>query len=408
NSDRGLPGAVIFYNPISNQRMGNRDIFLQTGYERIWQNSLHLLINTKLSQNFTHYTDPNFLNSSGGLNQRYTQRELYQSAAISYHLLTNWEISYAADLSLTNLDANLYNFAYPKRFTLLNVLASNLKLGKLSLQGNILNTYVNEWVTKENATPARTVFSPTLMATFKPLNNNDFQLRAFYKDIFRNPTFDEQYYFSVNGSRNIRPEYAKQYDLGLTYKTIPNSFLDYVTFTLDGYYNTVTDKIVALPNQNPAILSIINLGKVSIKGIDAGIKTQTKLIDSWRGVLAINYTYQQAIDVTDPSSSFYRQQIPYTPKNTISLNTGADYHHFGLYYNQVLSSSRYYLSENLPENLVNGYSVSDLSFIYKFLSGKDPISFSIHANNLFNENYVIVRSFPMPGRSFLLSCQIKI
>jgi len=302
----------------------------------------------------------------------------------------------------------LYNYAYPTRFTLLNVLASKLTLGKWRFEGNLLNTYVSEQVKSGSAAPTRNIYSPTLMATYQPFTSPDLQLRSFYKGIFRNPTFDEQYYFAVNGPRNIKPEFAKQYDLGLTYRKALNAFLNYVTLTVDGYYNKVTDQIVALPNQNPAILSIINLGKVDIKGIDIGFKTQTYAVNGWLGSLAINYTYNNAIDVTDPASSFYRQQVPYTPKSTLALNAGVDYKKIGLYYNQVLSSSRYYLSDNVAQNLVDGYSVSDLSFIYKFLIGSSAAVFSAHANNLFNDNYVIVRSFPMPGRSFLLSFQITI
>lgn len=408
NSDRGLPGAVVFYNPVSNQRVWNRDIFLQSGYERLWKSSLHMLLNAKLSQDYTRYIDPDFLNGQGGLDERYNQREFYLSGALSYHLLSNWEISYANDIAFTSLDATLYNYADPGRFTLLNVLASNFKTGKWRFEGNLLHTYVSEWVKLGVATPSRAIFSPTIMATYQPFNTPDLQLRTFYKDIFREPTFDEQYYFATNGSRGIKPEFAKQYDAGITYRKALNSFLDYITLTVDGYYNNVTNKIVALPNQNPAILTILNLGKVDITGVDAGLKTQTKTVNGWNGSLSVNYTYQSAIDVTDPTSSFYKEQIPYTPKNTLALNGGVDYKRLGLYYNEVLSSSRYYLSENLPENLVDGYSVSDVSLIYKFTAGKSPAVLSAHVDNLFNENYVIVRSFPMPGRSFLLSFQMKI
>ena len=400
NSDRGLPGAVIFYNPVSNQRIWNQNIFSQLGYERLWQNSLHLLINTKLSREYTRYIDPDYLNNSGGLDERYTQREFYQSAALAYHLLSNWEVSYAADVAVTGLDANLYNYAYPTRFTLLNVLASNFTVGKWRFQGSLLNTYVNEQVKAGKAEPAKDIFSPTIMATFQPFSSPDLQIRAFYKDIFRNPTLDEQYYFTVNGARGIKPEYAKQYDLGLAYRKGLNSFLEYITLTVDGYYNNVTNKIIALPNQNVAISSIINLGKVDIQGVDVGIKTQTKQLNGWRGTLAVNYTYQHAID------SATNLQIPYTPQNSIALNAGVDYHQFGLYYNQVVSSSRYYLSD--PGSQISGYSEADLSFIYKFLISYKQTVFSAHINNLFNQQYSIVRSFPMPGRSFLLSLQITI
>jgi len=408
NSERGVPGAVVFYNPTSNERLWNKDVFIQSGYEHLWRSSLHLLINTKLSQDYIRYTNPDFLNSQGGLDERYTQREFYQSAALSYHLLQNWEIGYSADVSFSGLDANLYQFAYPTRFSLLNVLASNFNIGKWRFQGDLLNTHISEQVKTGQVAPPHTVFSPTLMATYQPFASPDLQLRAFYKDIFRYPTFDEQYYFAITGPRIVKPEYVKQYDVGVTYRKALNSFFDYVTFSADGYYNHVTNKIIALPNPDPSKTTIINLGKVDIKGVDIGIKTQTKTAGGWRGTLSVNYTYQDAIDVTDPISSDYNQQIPYTPKNTLAANGGVDYKSVGIYYNLVLSSSRYYLSENLPQNLVNGYSVSDVSLIYQFKIDGLPAVFSAHADNLFNQQYVIVQSYPMPGRSYLLSFQIKI
>lgn len=400
NSDRGLPGAVVFYNPVSNQRLWNQNIFVQSGYERSWSSGLHLLINTKLSREYTRYVDPDYLNNSGGLDERYTQREFYQSAALAYHLLSNWEVSYAGDFAVTGLDANLYNYAYPTRYALLNVIASNLTLDKWRFQGSLLNTYVNEQVKTGLAEASKTVFSPTLMATFLPFDSPDLQFRAFYKDIFRNPTLDEQYYFTINGARGLKPEYTKQYDLGLTYRKGLNSFLEYVTLTIDGYYNNVTNKILDLPNQNTAIVSIINLGKVNITGVDVGIKTQTRLSNGWRGTLSVNYTYQHAID------SASNLQIPYTPQNVLAFNGGFDYQRLGLYYNQILSSSRYYLND--PTSQISGYSVGDLSFIYKLIISHKTAVFSAHINNLFNQDYVIVRSFPMPGRSYLLSFQITI
>jgi len=408
NSDRGLPGAVIDYNPYSDERLWNKNIFLQSGYEHTWDNGLQLLLNTKLSQENTHYLDKD---APGGLiiDDRYNQREFYQSAALAYHLTSNWEASYATDVSFSSLGANAYEYAYPTRFTLLNVIASKLTLHKWLFEGNLLNTYVTEHVKAGKPSAAESVLSPTLMASFQPFKSPDILLRAFYKDIFREPTLDEQYYFALNGiSRNVKPEFAKQYDLGFTYRKALNDFLDYITFTADGYYNTITNKIVAIPNQNPVISSIINLGKVRIEGTDIALKSQTKTIDGWRGVLSINYTYQYAIDVTNPTDSYYHDQIPYTPKNIFALNTGIDYNHWGLYYNQILSSSRYFLSNSDPANYIDGYGVSDLSLIYKFQIDKLPAVISGHINNLFDESYEVVRSFPMPGRSFILSFQITI
>ena len=407
NAKRGLPGAVIFYSPNTSERLENNDAFLQAGYEHTWKSSLRLLANTKLSQLKTRYLDPDFLNQQGYLDQHYKQQEVYQSAALAYHLTNNWEISYAVDASYIKMDADIYNYAYPSRFSLLNVLAINFTAGKWALQGNLLQTKLNETVEEGTASKSHSVLTPTVMATFKPFDNSNLQLRAFYKKIFRAPTLDELYFYAII-PRTIKPEFVNQYNIGTTYSKNLDNLLEYITLSTDIYYNSVTDKILAVPNKNPAIFSFSNIGKVDIKGVDIGFKTQTRQRNGWFGSLTANYTYQQAQDVTSPQSSTYQQQIPYTPKHTLALNAGLNYKQAGVYFNHILSSSRYYSANNLPEYLVPGYSISDASAVYKFVTGKLPAVASFEVNNLFNKNYSIIRSYPMPGRSYRLSIQITI
>jgi len=410
NSDRGLPGAVIYNATPSNERLWNKDIFVQASYKKIWISGLQLLVNTKVSQSYLRYLDPQFDNIQGELDLRYTQQELYQSVALAYHILKNWEISYAFDATLNNLSV-LFNypdpiFPDPTRLTLLNVFASNLVLGKLRIEGNILNSNITETVKTGNAAQPRNIYSPTLMATLTPFANSDFQLRAFYKNIFRDPTFDDLYYQEV-GIPDLKPEYTDQYDLGATYSKTLTGFFYYVTVTADAYYNDVTNKIVYLPS-NLFPQSTVNFGKVDIEGLDVSLKTQAKLSENTKWLLSANYSYQKAQNVTDPTSSIYLNQIPYTPKNTVALNTGIDYKYFGLYYNQIISSSRYYTNDNLPYDYIPGYSVSDASANYHFIADNKPVIASFEVNNLFNQSYYVVHDYPMPGRSFRISLQITI
>jgi vitamin B12 transporter len=412
NSDRGLPGAVILYAPPAiGSRLWNQDLFVQAGYEHIWDNGLHLLLNTKLSKNYLHYLDPSFLNVEGRLDQHFTQREAYQSAALAYTVTSNWEVSYAVDASLNDLNT-VYNFVpatpfpYPTRFTLLNVLASNLTLGKLKLQGSLLNTNTVESVKIGTAAPNRNIYSPTLMASLQPFETSNFQLRGFYKSIFRNLTFNDLYYEPVTNP-NLKPEFAKEFDLGATYSKGLNGFFNYITLTADAYYNNVTNKIVFIPH-DPYNSSIQNAGKVDIKGVDAALKTQVNLATGWRGNVSVNYTYQQVINVTDPTSSIYLNQLPYTPKNTLALNAGVDHGHLGIYYNQILSSQRYYTNDSNADDNLPGYSISDASIVYRFLTKRTPIMASFEVNNLFSQQYYVIQSYPMPGRSYRISLQITI
>jgi vitamin B12 transporter len=411
HAQRGLPGAVILYNATPSQdRLWNRDIFIQSGYEHTWKNGLSLLINTKASENYLRYLNPLFLNVQGRLDQQFTQHEFYQSAALAWQVGPNWQISYATDVVINHLDINFNypspQFSYPTRISLLNVLASKLSLGRLKIQGNILNTNVTESVKTGRGAPSRNNFLPTLMATLQPFKNSIFNIRAFYKRIFRNPTFDDLYYGGI-GNPNLKPEYTNQYDAGLTYTRELNGVFNYITFTADAYYNQVTNKIVFIP-KDAYNGSIQNFGKVNMKGLDAGVKTQANIAAGYQASLFINYSYLQALNVTDPTSSVYLNQLPYTPKNTLAVNAGIDHGAFGLYYNILYASQKYYTNNNLPADRIPGYAISDASFIYHKKLNKSLLQISVEVNNVFNKAYYFVRSYPMPGRSLRLSLQITI
>uniref|UniRef100_UPI003D7F56FC TonB-dependent receptor plug domain-containing protein n=1 Tax=Pedobacter sp. TaxID=1411316 RepID=UPI003D7F56FC len=406
-SNRGLPGAVVFYNPYANQHLWNRDLLLQSNYTQHYDNGLRLLLNGKFSNNYVRYLDPDYLNIAGLLEQTFKQIELYESIALSYQASNTLAFSMASDVAYNRLNTNLYNYAFPSRLTFLTAMAAQYKVGKLHIQANLLNTTINELVEVGSPAPSKSIWSPSLSASYELLEASGLQIRAFYKDIFRNPTFNDLYYTRI-GKRDLNPEYTKQYNLGITYSKTYTRPVQFLTLTADAYYNEVNDKIIAIPNKDLFTWTMMNLGNVDIRGLDLSLKTAISLTREFIFTLAGNYTFQKAIDVTNPSSTYYLNQIPYTPEHTLAINMGIKKGPLSIYYNHIFSSSRYYLSENIPAYHVPGFSVSDTSFSYQMMAARRPINLSLEINNLFNKNYAFIRSFPMPGRSYRLSFQITI
>lgn len=408
NSGRGLPGPVVFYAAPTIQRLYNNDFFIQSAYLHIAKSSLQLLLNAKVYQSQVQYTDTGAVyNSNNAINEHYKQREVYLSAAAAYSLLPNWKVSYSTDADLSNLQSDVYKYDFPTRLSLFNVLATDYQAGRWRFQGNILNTYIHDDVKTGTAAASRSAFSPALIATFKPFADSVLLLRAYYKNAFRNPTFSEQYYYAIV-PRPLKPEYTDQYNIGLTFTKDISGLLDYISLSADAYYNHVKNKIIYIPTRDPNTPSATNLGTVEVKGLDVVLKSQFTPFYQWKGTLSANYTYQQALDITNPTDLFYLEQIPYTPKNTLALNAGLAHNQFGIYYNQVISSHRYQNSNNVPEYYLPGYSVSDASFVYNFRLKAKPVQASIEVNNLFNKQYSIINSYPMPGRSFRFTLQITI
>ncbi|WP_170122652.1 TonB-dependent receptor plug domain-containing protein [Mucilaginibacter oryzae] len=407
NSKRGLPGPVVYYAAPTSQRLQNTDFFLQSGYLHRYKNSVSLLFNAKYAHSYVRYLDTGVYNTSGFIDEHYRQNDFYFSGAVSYDIVSNWKISYSSDADISNLKSDVYQYAFPTRTSLFNVLATDFNAGKWRLQANLLNTYIHDEVKSGVAADSRSAFTPAVIATFKPFIGQNLLFRAYYKRTFRNTTFAEQYYYAVV-PRPLRPEYTNQYNLGAAYTKSFAGIIDFVNISADAYYNHVKDKISYIPTRSPETPSVVNLGKVDIKGIDVVLKTGFKTIDNWKGVLSVNYTYQQALDVTNRTDLYYLEQIPYTPKQTLALNAGFTRKQFGIYYNEIFSSSRYQNSNNVPEYYLPGYSVSDASLVYNFIAVSKPVMLSVEVNNLFNKSYAVINSYPMPGRSYRLTFQITI
>ena len=401
-SQRGLPGAIIFYNDRSVQKLWNEDIFLQSRYHKNFSTATSLLISAKYSHNCTRYTDPDFLNNAGGLDDRYKQQEVYGSASVSQKIAQNFSIALASDASYADLSANKDNFAFPSRLSLWNNFSARYANSFLQLNVSLLDTYIDDKVKTGASASDKNKLTPTFAASFKPASSSPFLLRFFYKDVFRMPTFNDLYYNFI-GNSNLRPEYAQQYNLGASYSKNFGTKISQLNLSADAYLNKIKDKIVAYPSQNLFTWTMLNLGKVQIKGIDITTEASGKFSSEWSWFTRIAYTYQQAIDITDPASSSYKERIPYTPDNSGSALATLSYKKWSIGYSLLFSGTRYALGGNNYANELDGWATHDISISRSLLLKHFTVNVKAEADNITNQYYDVVRYFPMPGRSFKIS-----
>ena len=405
NSKRGLPGAVILYNDFSDKRLDNENFFSQLSWQKNISLKSRILISSKYTADNKYYLDPSYQNNAGGLENNFHQQEFYLSAAYSYSIFRNLAISYSSDYFkniLKRTDRFAQAFANPCRDNFLNNIAFQLKKKCLEINGNLLHTYITGKVERGPVANDLHKFTPAFSVLYRPFNNLPLRLRASYKNIFRAPTFDDLYYTNV-GNTNLRPEYAKQYDVGITVGGQYHKFIKEIAFTTDAYYNKVTDKILAVPRQNLFQWTTLNIGKVSIKGLDVALHLY---FVKWSGMdisLALSYTYQHALDISDPASLLYKTQLPYTPEHSGSININAGYRRLSFNYNILLSSYRYRIGEPGPENIVQGWATHDVSVSYRLASKKYwDYCFRAEANNIYDLQYEIVKYYPMPRFNYRL------
>jgi outer membrane cobalamin receptor len=401
-SEQGLPGAVIYYNPTSDQRMWDKNFFTQSRYKTELSPDFSFLANAKYNYSFFRYLDPDYLNAAGKEENNYYQHEYYLSSSLLYKASRQLSFALSSDGIYNDMDADLYDFAYPKRYSWLSDIAAKYVTESVLFTSSLLYTHIDEAVLAGLSASDYRKISPFASLSFKPFSEEDFRLRFFYKNIFRLPSFNDLYYSNV-GNTNLLPENTNQYNLGFTYLKNINSLISYVSFTADAYYNQVTDKIIAIPTKNIFIWSMMNLGKVQIEGIDLTMETSVATSLKTALVLQANYTYQEALDVTDPTGKTYNNQIPYTPQNSGSGRVAFETPSVDVACSILLSGMRYYLGQNIPENRLDGYCDIGLSAKKKIKYKKSLFTINGELLNLLNKNYEIVKNYPMPGLSFRLT-----
>ena len=398
DSERGLPGAIVANNFEHIQRQWDRNFFIHSSYQNSFSKNFEVLANIKFSKDYTRYLDADYKTLKGALDNKYYQNEFYASAVSLYKINSWWKTSLATDFSINTLDANLYRFPYPTRYSYLGAFSSEMHWKRLDIQANMLGAYVNEDVKYYQQGDDRKVFCPVISTSYQPFDIKNFRIRAFYKESFRMPTFNDLYYTFI-GNSSLKPEFTTQYDFGSTYIIEPKKFLQSASFQADVYYNRVKDKIVAMPSSNLFRWTMMNLGEVEIKGLDVNTNFVFKLPSEIFLDLGISYTYQIAIDIT-PKGSTYGNQIPYVPVHNGTLTTGINWKNWQLNYSFIYTGARYSQKANIPVNYVQPWYTSDMAIIWDGKFAKLPLKISAEVNNMFNQYYDVVLNFPMPGRNY--------
>ena len=407
NSDRGIPGAIV--NNVWSR--GERQQDLNTFGQASWQKSIGERFSTRWLAKYgfyrTHYANRD--TTVLPVDNIYRQQELYLSTANVVEMLPGWSASLSYDFRWNKLDATTYRFARPTRRTHTLSVATALDLHRLKVQASLVGILVKDHTQLNNERNTDSQLTPALFANVYPFKGKWLSLRAYAKQSFRMPTFNDLYYTNL-GNAQLRPERATQFDVGLLAN---KHFGPSAHFSLqaDLYYNKVHDKIIAYPKGQQFRWTMLNLGEVDIRGLDVVASVSGPLLGSRRELittLRAQYTCQRAIDVTDRHKPYYRHQIPYIPHHSGSLILGADWRDLSLNYSFIYTGERWNAQENTQYNYMQPWYTSDLSAVYTFRLRYCSLRASLEVNNLLNQQYDVIANYPMPGRNFAIGVEVRL
>ena len=196
---------------------------------------------------------------------------------------------------------------------------------------------------------------------------------------------------------NLKPEYASQYGLDL------RAHGKHFAARVSPYYNRVTDKIVAIPTATQFRWSMINIGLVDITGVDSRLEADA----TFGGIRlegTLRYTFQRALDHSDPGKQTYGLQIPYAPVHSGSAILRGEWKGWKLEWETSVTGHRWSATSNSADYYLAPWSVSDVSLGKSF----GLLSAALRASNIFNTQYQLVKGYPMPGASVMLNLELSL
>ena len=404
-SERGLPGSVVLYTSNAYERLWDRSVISNVMYDRDLGQRWRFHADAGFSNSFNRHldTDPAYPEAQ---DSRYSQNEASLAARAMFMPVSAWKLVLAEDIYCNKLSSNIPECPFPVRLSSVSALSAQYEGASFKATASLVGTYMTESLRSGSASQGvadRFRLSPAVGLSWNVFNG--FFLRASYKEGFRMPTFNDLYYARV-GNRNLRPEIARQTNIGLTFcGTYDWGCVD---LTADGYCNFIKDKIVAVPTM--FIWKMRNVGEVDMYGTDVTTSLRWRLAKWLTLHVAGNYSLQYALDMTDPESKSYMHQIPYTPRHCGGGDLTLEMLWVNLSYKVNAVGRRYVLNQNIPANEIAAYADHGLSLNRAFDFGREHdyrIYVGLEALNLSGLNYEVIRYYPMPGRSFRLTLKFK-
>ena len=414
HSERGVPGAIVNNVWRNGERLWDNNMFIQAQWQDEWFGRWSTRVLAKYAYDYTHYQ--NYEERLLPSNNEYRQQEAYFSLANKVQVFNWWDVSLAYDYQYNSLlKDELLIGVTDEHFSrhshwLSAATAFNIK-EYMRMQASVLMTAVSN---QQSAISNAPKVTPGVFFSFRPYPKIDLSINAFYKQSYRYPTFNDLYYTDL-GNANLRPELARQHSLEVAYRKTSKQYD--ITMNASYYYNRVTDKIIAYPKGQQFRWTMLNLGMVKINGVDAKADLSFYLPKRLTLRTRLNYTYQTAIDVTDSTSTYYGDQIPYIPWHSGSVVVGLDWKsrrgdHYGFNYSFIYVGERYCQQENTVYNYVQPWYTHDLN-IYAEWCIQAPrerycwLKANIELNNMLGQDYEVIQNYPMPKQNVRCTVAVR-
>ncbi len=251
--------------------------------------------------------------------------------------------------------------------------------------------------------------TPSMGITFIPFDK--FSVSANIGNTYRLPTLNDRYW-TPGGNPDLKPESGWTQDINLKlseltfYGQDDNSQeslkLDKISLAL--FHRKMNNWISWVPDGT--IWSPKNIKEVRSYGTEINNKLSYKYGDFSLN-MALFYSWTKSVNekTIRDSDATIGKQLTYTPEHKAGININLSKGAYSLSYNHNYTGKRYTTGDN--SRWLDPYHLADIRISYNKEVMETNTSFFIKANNIFDQDYEIMQSRPMPLRYFQAGVSIN-
>jgi outer membrane cobalamin receptor len=224
-------------------------------------------------------------------------------------------------------------------------------------------------------------------------------IRTNVSNKFRKPTFNEKYW-RPGGNTELKPEKGWGADASIEGQIFPREKSSSLNYTLTGFFQSVNNWIQWVTNDS---LTPVEYKLVYSRGIE--VETHYEYNNANIYIFSsVTYTLNRStiMKTYDNNPVFRGMQLMYVPIHALKSNTVIKFGHIitGFCFN--VTGKRETIESNNENLRLKGFVVADLMAGYDKTFRKFSLSAGFQIENLLNQQYEIIRSYPMPGRAYYI------
>jgi outer membrane cobalamin receptor len=151
----------------------------------------------------------------------------------------------------------------------------------------------------------------------------------------------------------------------------------------------------------------VNYSQVRSRGVESTIR-YNRFIGNTIISLKAGYAFTKStLESSADGSGSPGNQLRYVPEHSFNGNIRIQYNRLYFSFTNQLTGSRYTSSDNDPAEKLNSHNINNLLFGIQ-IGKKNHLTIQTKITNLFDVEYQVIRSYPMPGRGFYLTMVLNI